>query len=338
MRRRTIAVVAGVLLAFAAVGAVGWHLALDRYRRPGPLAADRAVVVPPGTPKQVAEALLESGVIDDAFAFRLAVLLTRGAGTLHTAELAFPAHASLRGVLVVLRTGHPVQHRITIPEGLTAAQIALLLDRTPALAGDTPVPGEGEVLPQTYAFEHGATRAALVERASAAMAHALAQVWEQREEGLPLAGPQDMLTLASMVERETARPEERPLVAAVFLNRLRRGMKLQSDPTVAYAVSGGAGSLERPLTRADLDWPTPYNTYRVSGLPPGPIASPGLASLRAVAHPARTEDLYFVADGAGGHTFARTLDAQNRNVAHWRAQAEPAVPAPQSPANSGVLR
>jgi UPF0755 protein len=218
----------------------------------------------------------------------------------------------------VLRTGRPVQHRITIPEGLTAAQVALLLDRTPTLAGETPVPPEGAVLPETYEFELGTSRDALAERASAAMARALAQAWEQREDGLPLTDPQDMLILASMVERETARPEERPLVAAVYLNRLRRGMKLQSDPTVAYAVSGGTGTLERSLTRADLDWPTPYNTYRVTGLPPGPIDSPGLASLRAVAHPAHTDDLYFVADGTGGHAFSRTLDEHNRNVAHWR--------------------
>jgi len=325
MRRRTIAVLAGVLVALAVAGGVGGRLVQARYQRPGPLAAELAFVVPRGTPAQVAEALLKAGVIDDAFAFRLATMATRGAGTLHATELAFPAHASLRSVLSVLRTGRPVQHRITIPEGLTAAQIAVLLDRAPALVGDSPVPEEGAMLPETYAFDHGTTRAALVERASAAMAHALAQVWEQREDGLPLASPQELLTLASMVERETARPEERPLVAAVFLNRLRRGMKLQSDPTVAYAASGGAGVLERPLTRADLDWPTPYNTYRVTGLPPGPIASPGLASLRAVAHPAHTEDLYFVADGGGGHSFARTLDEQNRNVAHWRAQLEPAV-------------
>jgi UPF0755 protein len=325
MRRRIIIVLAGVLLALAVAGVVGWHLVLARYQRPGPLAAEQVVVVPRGTPVQVAEALLKSGVIDNALAFRLAVLATRGAGTLHAAELAFPAHASLRGVLAVLRGGRPVQHRITIPEGLTAAQIAVLLDRAPALAGDTPVPEEGTVLPETYAFEYGTTRAALAERAAAAMTRALSQVWEQREDKLPLTNPQDLLTLASMVERETARPEERPLVAAVFLNRLRRGMKLQSDPTVAYGVSGGTGTLERPLTRADLDWPTPYNTYRITGLPPGPIASPGLASLRAVAHPAHTEDLYFVADGGGGHNFSRTLDEQNRNVAHWRAQNEPVV-------------
>lgn len=308
-------------LLLAAAGAVALRAGLARYEQPGPLPVARAVLVPHGTPAQVAEALVGAGVIDDVAGFRLAVLATRGAGALHAAELSFPAHASLREVLSVLRTGRPVAHRITIPEGLTAAQEAWLLERTPGLAGETPVPEEGSVLPETYIFELGTTRAALAERGAAAMAQVLAREWESREEGLPLAGPQAMLILASIVERETDRADERPLVAAVYLNRLRRGMRLQADPTVAYAASGGSGVLERPLTRADLDWPNPYNTYRVAGLPPGPIAGPGLASLRAVAHPAHTEDLYFVADRGGGHAFARTLEEHNRNVARWRSGA-----------------
>jgi len=324
MRARTHLVLAGVLLVLGGAGALGWHVARERYEQPGPLAAPVAVVVPHGTPAQVAEALRAAGVIDSIPAFRLAVMASRNAGPLHAAELAFPAHASLAAVLTVLRTGRAVQHRITIPEGLTAAQVALLVDRTAALSGETPVLAEGAVLPDTYEFERGTSRAAVLDRASAAMARALAQIWAQRDEGLALASPQEMLTLASMVERETARPEERPLVAAVFLNRLRRGMKLQCDPTVAYAVSGGTGELERPLTRTDLDWPTPYNTYRLNGLPPGPISNPGLASLLAVAHPAHVEDLYFVADGGGGHVFSRTLDEHNRNATHWRALGDAA--------------
>ena len=320
MRRPLAALLAGVLL--LATGALGWRAVLARYDRPGPLPAAQAIVVPHGTIDQVAGALQSAGAIEGAISFRLAAFATSGQGAPHAAELQFPAHASLRVVLDVLRTGRPVQHRLTIPEGLTAAQIALLLDRTPALVGDTSVLVEGAALPETYAFERGATRAALVERAAAAMTRALAQVWQQRDEDLPLTGARDLLTLASIVERETARPEERPLVAAVFLNRLRRGMKLQSDPTVAYGVTGGSGVLDRPLSRADLDWPTPYNTYRIAGLPPCPIASPGMASLLAVAHPARTDDLYFVTDGHGGHAFARTLEDHNRNVARWRSQTE----------------
>jgi UPF0755 protein len=277
------------------------------------------VVVPHGGPELVAETLKAAGVIAHAWQFRLAVLATRRAGVLHAAEFAFPAHASLATVLAVLRHGKPVEHFLTIPEGLTAAEIVLLLQRTPALTGLAPMPEEGALLPQTYAFTLGTTRAAVEERAAAAMTQTLRQVWQGRAAGLPLTSARQLLILASIVERETALPAERPLVAAVFLNRLRLGMRLQSDPTVAYAVSHGSGTLAHPLTRADLEIPSPYNTYREDGLPPGPIDSPGLASLEAVAHPAASEDLYFVADGTGGHAFARTLAEHNRNVARWRA-------------------
>ena len=178
------------------------------------------------------------------------------------------------------------------------------------------------MLPETYAYERGATRAAVLARAERAMDQALAKAWAGRAEGLGLSGPREMLILASIVERETARPAERPLVAAVFLNRRRLGMRLQSDPTVAYAVTGGSGALTRKLSRADLDSDSPYNTYRIAALPPGPIDSPGRASLQAVAHPADSDALYFVADGTGGHAFAHTLAEHNRNVAKWRASQE----------------
>ena len=277
------------------------------------------MIVPHGSPTDVAAALVEAGVIGRPLPFRLAAALTAGAGKLHAAELSFPAHASLRRVLAVLRTARPVEHRLTIPEGLTAAQIAHLLDRAPALTGGIDLPPEGAVLPQTYAYDYGMARDALLKRAEAAMRAALARAWDGRDPALPLDSPAQLLTLASMVERETARPEERAHVAAVFVNRLRRGMRLQSDPTVAYAASGGAVTAERGLTRDELAAPNPYNTYRVAGLPPGPIDSPGLASLEAAAHPAPSDDLYFVADGSGGHVFARTLEEHSRNVARWRA-------------------
>jgi UPF0755 protein len=212
-----------------------------------------------------------------------------------------------------------VQHRLTIPEGLTAAQIVQLVDRADAATGQAPTPPEGMVLPETYSYERGVTRAALIARATAAMSRTLADIWAERAPNLPLAAPLQLLTLASIVERETAKPEERAHVAGVFLNRLRLGMKLQSDPTVIYAASGGAGVLDHAITRAELDRDSPFNTYRVAGLPPGPIASPGLAALEAVAHPAATDDLYFVADGSGGHAFSRTVEEHNRNVAHWRS-------------------
>ncbi|HET8997573.1 MAG TPA: endolytic transglycosylase MltG, partial [Acetobacteraceae bacterium] len=255
------------------------------------------------------------------------------AGPLHAAELAFPAHASLRQVLAVLRFAPPVQHSLTIPEGLTAQQIAALVNAAPAATGHVAPPREGSVLPQTYDYTYGTARSALLARAGAAMTRALADAWADRAADLPLATPRQALILASIVERETALPAERPHVAAVYLNRLRLGMRLQADPTVIYAASDGAGALGHTLTRSELDSNDPYNTYRHRGLPPGPICSPGIASIQAVLHPAASDDLYFVADGKGGHLFARTLAEQDRHVAAWRAlEAARAADPPDKPA------
>lgn len=309
-----------ILLGVAVVLAGGAVLyAKHVYDAPGPLPQARAVVVPHGGLGRVATTLRSAGVIRSRTKFRIAALLTRGQGALHAAELLFPAHGSLRQVLAVLRTARPVEHHLTIPEGLTAAQIALLVANAPDLTGPAQVPPEGAVLPQTYDYEYGTSRAALLARAERAMRQALHAAWVNRDPGLPLHSPQQVLILASIVERETAKPEERPHVAAVFLNRLKAGMKLQSDPTVIYGASGGMGELDRSLTRADLERDDPYNTYRIDGLPPAPICSPGVASLQAVTHPAQSDDLYFVADGTGGHVFARTLTEHDRNVARWRA-------------------
>ncbi len=306
-----------LLLLLALAGATAY--ALHAYDAPGPLDAPREIVVPRAPTATLARALAAQGVVVSAPALRAAVLLTNRQGPLHAAELAFPAHASLRQVLAVLRTARPVEHRLTVPEGLTAAQIAGLLAADDTLDGPDPIPAEGAALPQTYSFERGTTRDAVLARAQAAMTRALDDAWASRAPDLPLATPRDALTLASIVERETARPEERPLVAAVFLNRLRRGMKLQADPTVAYGASGGLGALDHRLSRADLDHDDPYNTYRNTGLPPGPICSPGTASITAATHPADSDALYFVADGHGGHAFARTLEEHDRNVARWHA-------------------
>ncbi len=292
---------------------------------PGPLPEARAVVVPRGGAAEAAEALAKAAVVNRPLPFRLAAFLTQSEGALRAGEFAFPAHASLRTVLLVLRTAHPVQHRITIPEGLTSKQVAAVLDRAEALTGNTPVPAEGSVLPETYAYEYGASRDSVLDRARAALDRALSEAWAARAPDLPLASAREALILASIVERETARPDERPHVAAVFLNRLRLGMKLQSDPTVIYGASGGTGSLDRPLGRADLDRDDPFNTYRIRGLPPAPICNPGLASLHAVMEPAPTDDLYFVADGSGGHVFSRTLEEHGRNVARWRAGGSPPI-------------
>jgi UPF0755 protein len=289
--------------------------------RLGPLTGSRAIVVPHGGTAQLADALTADGVIDQPLVFRAAAWLTRGEGTLHAAEFAFPAHASIRQVLAVLRTAHPVEHRLTIAEGLTAQQIVGVLNHAEAMTGQVRTIAEGSVLPQTYDYEYDANRTGIVARAQAAMDKDLAAAWADRAPGLPLSSPRDALILASIVERETAKPEERPHVAAVYLNRLRLGMRLQADPTVIYLASNGSGVLDHPLTRSELGRQDPFNTYRSVGLPPTPICSPSLDSLHAVLHPAASDDLYFVADGTGGHVFSRSYQAHDTAVAKWRALA-----------------
>jgi UPF0755 protein len=316
MRRLWFALVILVLL-LAGLGAGGWWYAQRAYAAPGPLAEPAQMVVPRGGLTAIAASLAERGVIADERAFLLAAWATSGQGPLRAAEFVFPAGASLRQVLDVLRTARPVQRRLTIPEGLVVGQIAAILERAEGLTGDMPRFDEGQILPETYAYQWGDTRASVVRRADQAMDAALAELWAARQPNLPLATPRQAVILASIVERETGKAEERAKVAGVFINRLRRGMPLQSDPTAAYAAADG-GVLDRPLTRADLDRDHPFNTYRTRGLPPGPIASPGRDSLRAVLNPEATEFLYFVADGTGGHAFGRTLEEHNRNVARWR--------------------
>ncbi len=324
MRLRPLVLTLAILGGLGLAGAAGMREGRVRYVAPGPLQQTTTIIVPHGTHGEVGEALQKAGLVADARSFSIAAMLTAGGGPLRASEFVFPANASLRDVLLILRTAKPVQHRLTIPEGLTAAQIAVLLDHASALAGDVPVPAEGALLPESYAYEHGMTRVQMVERATAAMQRTLARLWAERDPAIPLQAPLQLLTLASIVERETARPEERAHIAGVFLNRLKRNMPLQSDPTVIYAATGGGMSGGRVVTRADLDADNPYNTYRNPGLPPGPIGSPGLAALQSVARPLATDELYFVADGTGGHVFARTLEEHNRNVARWRAtQAVP---------------
>ena len=312
--RRVLLAVLVVLLVVAVAGAWLYR----QFDAPGPLPASANVVVPHGGLVELAQDLQRQGVVSQPLVFRAFALATVADGPLHAGELAFPAAASVRQVLAVLRTARPVQHRLTIPEGLTAAQVARLVDAADALTGDTPIPAEGSVLPETYSYERGTTREQLMDRARTAMDRALERDWESRTPGVPLANKMEALVLASMVERETAKPEERPLIAAVFLNRLRLGMKLQSDPTVIYGASGGLGVLDHPITRVELDHADAYNTYAIPGLPVAPICMPGQAALRAATQPASSDALFFVASGSGGHLFARTEDDHLRNVAHWR--------------------
>lgn len=317
-RKRGLLVLLLAGLAVLAALLAGQRAVLRSWYGAGPLAEPRNVIVPRGGSDAVAAVLARAGVIDATLPFLIGTRLTQGEGPLRAGEFAFPASASLRDVLSILRTATPVQRRVTLPEGLTTAQALAILMRAPGLAGEPPPPPEGSLFPETYPYEWGAQRADIIARARAAMEKVLAEAWEGRAENLPFASVREALVLASIVERETALAGERARIAGVFVNRLRRNMPLQSDPTVIYAVSGGTGVLDRPLSRADLDLDNPFNTYRNRGLPPGPIAAPGLASITAVLHPEANDFLYFVADGSGAHVFARTLDEHNRNVGRLR--------------------
>lgn len=293
---------------------------LRQLSAPGPLAESRDVLVPRGSLQAVADALRRDSVISFPLLFRAAAIATWTEGPLRAGELHFPQAASLATVLAVLRFGRPVQHRLTIPEGLTAAQIGRLFAGESLLGGDLPVPPEGALLPDTYSFERDTPANSVMARAHLAMAHALAVAWAVRAPGLILRSPHEAVILASIVEREARVPAERPMIARVFLNRLAAGMRLQADPTASYTASGGLGTLDRPLARDDLDHPDPYNTYVIDGLPEGPICSPGLASIQAVLHPSSGNALYFVTDGTGGHVFSESLAEHNSNVSRMRAR------------------
>lgn len=288
------------------------------WHGPGPLAENTDFVVPHGTTKDVGQALHKAGIVDSVLAFRAAEYVTDGQGPLHAGEFSFAARSSLATVFETLRHGRQVEHHLTIPEGLTSRDIAALINAAPAMTGQVTLDREGAILPNTYDYLYGTPRSVLLARAEHALDAAMAKLWPDRAPDLPLASPAQAITLASIVERETAKPEERPMVAAVYLNRLAAGMKLQADPTVIYGLSDGSGVMDRPLDHADLLKPSAYNTYLNQGLPPGPIAAPGIASLRAVLHPATSDALYFVADGQGGHVFSADYAGQVKNVARLR--------------------
>jgi UPF0755 protein len=306
-----------LIVLFTALSA-GRQFVDQTWNGTGPLPHPTTFVVPHGPTAFVGQALRQAGIIDEVLAFRIGVLLTGADGPLHAGEFAFPANASLHQVLNLLRHGRQVEHHLTIPEGLTAQQIAALINAAPAMTGHIAPPAEGAILPNTYDYLFGASREVLLERAEDALDATMATLWRDRAPGLPLDTPAQALTLASIVERETAKPAERPMVAEVYLNRLRAGMKLQADPTVIYGVTDGRGVMDRPLDHADLRIADAYNTYVKAGLPPGPIAAPGIASIEAVLHPADTDALYFVADGSGGHVFSHDYSEQVRNVAKLR--------------------
>jgi UPF0755 protein len=309
-----------VLILLALVGGGLFVFIKQSFEASGPLEADKVVNIPPRIGiRDIADILVREGVIDHPWTFAVSAMLAKSSD-LKFGEYQFTRHSNLHDVINTLTDGKVVQHQISIPEGLTSQQIVQRLMDTDILSGNIKeMPNEGTLLPESFRFPRGYPRDQVIQRMQKEQARLVQEVWEHREPELPISTPQQLVVLASIVEKETGRAEERTRVAAVFINRLKQHMKLQSDPTIIYGLVGGKGTLGRPILKSEIEQSTPYNTYVIQGLPPGPIANPGRAALEAVARPARTKELYFVADGTGGHTFSETLEQHQKAVARLRA-------------------
>ncbi|HET9160517.1 MAG TPA: endolytic transglycosylase MltG [Caulobacteraceae bacterium] len=299
------------------------------YRTPGPKAANGQVtnvILRPGAGvSEIGSTLARAHVVRSGAVFAAMAELSGAGRKLKAGEYDFPSGASMAKVTQMIRKGQIVHHVVHVPEGLTSEMVVDILMANPFMTGAAPVPEEGSILPETYEFRRGEDRAAVLQRMMDARDKVLGELWAQRKQGLPYASPQEAVILASIVEKETAKDNERPHVASVYLNRLKQGMRLGADPTVIYGISHGR-PLGRGITASELSAATPYNTYAIDGLPAGPICNPGRASLAAVLDPAETNDLYFVATGQGGHVFAATEAEHEANVAKWR-KVEKSAPA-----------
>ncbi|CCE07088.1 conserved hypothetical protein [Bradyrhizobium sp. STM 3843] len=333
-----------LLLLLMLGGGAAYYYGRQIIEAPGPLQEEKIVNIPARAGKRdIADVLTREGVIDvNPWVFIGSVFALKASSDLKPGEYAFQKNASLRDVIGVIVEGKVVQHSVTIPEGLTSEQIVARLSDNDIFAGAVrEIPREGTLLPETYKFPRGTSRDQVIQRMQQAEKRVLAEIWERRSPDLPIKTPEQLVTLASIVEKETGRPDERSRVASVFVNRLKQKIKLQSDPTIIYGLVGGKGTLGRPIKRSEITQPSPYNTYVIEGLPPGPISNPGRASLEAAANPARTRDLYFVADGTGGHAFTETYDLHQKNVARLRAmekqtQNDTVEPEDAPPANANA--
>ena len=309
-----------VLLAVIGIGGLLYY-GKQTFIEKGPLTQEKTILVSGGTGLgTIAEILERQNVISDQTIFNYGVQIYRQDTKLKAGEYLFSPGVSMMQVMQILTSGKSILHSVTVPEGYTSYQIhQVLMDNDILMGPLDEIPAEGTLLPETYKFARGTTRKEMVKRMADAHNRAVAEIWARRAADLPLKTPEELVTLASIVEKETGKASERTRVAGVFINRLNQGIKLQSDPTVIYGIFGGKGKpKDRPIFRSDLNKKTDYNTYQIPGLTPGPIANPGRASLEAVANPSRTKDLFFVADGTGGHVFSETLKQHNENVRRWR--------------------
>lgn len=329
-----------LMVAAGGLAALLYH----QYEEPGPLAVARVIAVPKGEGRiEIASRLEKEGAISNRWVFIASYLLRNALGKkpieLKAGDYEIKKNASMADIMEMLSAGRGVLSKITIPEGLTSMQIVERLRQESELTGDiTEIPPEGALLPDTYRFSKGMDRRELLDRMQGEMQRFLANAWERRQPSLPIATPEEAIIFASIVEKETGRADERGRVAAVFMNRIRKGMRLQSDPTVIYGIVGGQGSLGRSITRTDLDTKTSHNTYQIPRLPPTPICNPGRSAIEASLNPPTTTDLYFVADGTGGHTFSDTLKEHNSAVSTWRKvererkkESEAAASTPSNP-------
>src|SRR3981081_1412797 len=296
----------------------------QKIEAPGPLPEDKIVNIPARAGMtDIADTLQREGVIDNnRWAFIGSVFALKARSELKPGEYLFQKNASLRDVIGTMVEGKVVQHAITVPEGLTSEQIVARLSENDIFSGSVKeIPREGTLLPETYKFPRGTSRDQVIVRMQQTQKRVLAEIWERRSPDIPIRTPEQLVTLASIVEKETGKADERSRVAAVFVNRLRQKIKLQSDPTIIYGLVGGEGTAGRPVQRSQIQQPSPYNTYVLEGPPPGPTVPPARVArppLDAAANPARTRDLWFGADGTGGHAFTETYDQHQKNVAKLR--------------------
>ena len=301
--------------------ALGGLLAFWLYRAPGPVARqgrDTTAILRHGASvAEISSDLERAGVVGSAPIFAALTEVTGAGRKLKAGEYDFPTRASIYDILDKLKNGRIVHHFVTLPEGVTSEEAADILTSNPVLTGSVPTPPEGSVLPETYSVERGEDRSAVLQRMMAARDKLLAKLWAARKPDLPYKSPEEAVTLASIVEKETALADERPRIAGLFVNRLKKDMKLESDPTIIYGLTRGK-PLGHGIRASEIQSNTPYNTYVIAGLPPGPIANPGKDSLAAALRPADTGELYFVADGTGGHVFSSTFEEHQKNVQRWR--------------------